>query len=189
MTDQSNPQKKIKPQPYFTNYSANWIADKNYRCMILEERGLLWTLYNECWINDCIPKDTYELARFIGFEQSEIEVALTSRVMRYFIEVGDYLRCPELDEYKHNIKLRHEAQSAGGRKGSQIKKDKHQGTPEGQPQGVPEGSLNQVNSNSFNSDSVIREDGIQEHKEWLDAYDGRTPESTQNEYLRQSKGH
>jgi hypothetical protein len=44
-------EKKLKPQPYYPNYSANLIANNHYRLMSLEERGLLWTMYNDYWVN------------------------------------------------------------------------------------------------------------------------------------------
>ena len=187
MTDQPKRLKVLKPQPYYQNYSANWNSNRQFKLMTLEERGLLWTLYNEYWINDFLPNNSFEMARYFGYNEQFIKVALTERVLSFFNKVGDELRCPELDGYRQNVSITREAQSEGGKKGAAIKREKAQGIPKGIPKGRPEGSLSQINSNQFNSGQFNnKEEFTEDHKAWLEDYE-EAPDAP-SEYLKQSRG-
>ncbi len=187
MTDQPKRQKVLKPQPYYQNYSANWNSNRQFKLMSLEERGLLWTLYNEYWINDFLPSNSLEMARYFAYNEQVIKVALTDRVLSFFHKVGDELRCPELDGYRQNVSITREAQSEGGKKGAAIKKHKAQGRPKGDLEGKPEGSLYQINSNQINSSQFIKKEEFTEDvKAWLEDYE-EAPDAP-SEYLKQSRG-
>ncbi len=183
-------QKVLKPLPYFYNYSANWNSDRRFKLMSLPERGVLWTLYNEYWVNNFLPRNPSELARYFGYDEKTIMDSLTPRVLSYFVVDGDQMRCPELDGYKSNVTLTRQAQSDGGKLGAAIKKVNAKylnGVLDGKPQGIPEGSLSQINSNSIKSIQFISKEGItDEHKEWLKGFEEENAE--QSEYLKQSKG-
>ena len=197
MSDKPPKEKKLKDQPYYPNYSANFIAQRHYRLMSLEERGLLWAMYNDYWVNKDLPSDPQELARYLGFDSAIVENALTDNVLHYFSADGDKLKCPELDGYLQNVGIKRDAQSEGGKLGVERKKGKNAlGQPEGIPEGQPEGSLNQFNltqvkSDQLKSNSFISEGGLDKSKEsnkkWIDDYDKAKPPD--NDYLKQSKGH
>jgi hypothetical protein len=191
MSDKPEKINKLKPQPYWTCYAANWNSNRNFKLMNLNERGLLWTLYNEYWVNGALPSDKNELAKYFGFEIKYFESALTAKVMSFFQVANTHLRCPELDDYLENIKSRRESQSTGGRKGYENKVKKNlsssQGIPEGSPQGIPEGSLNQFTSSQFKSSQVNKKViDCAENQEWLASHEAK--DSELNGYLKQSRG-
>ena len=43
--------------PAYQEYAASVIANGDYRVLSLAERGLLYTLKLECWVNHRVPKD------------------------------------------------------------------------------------------------------------------------------------
>lgn len=181
-------EKKLKPQPYYPNYSANFIAHRHYRLMSLEERGLLWSMYNDYWVNRYLPNNPQDLAKYLGFDSTIIERALTDKVLHFFAIDGKGLKCPELDDYLQNIETKRNAQSDGGKLGAERKKGKNaKGEPKGIPEGQPEGSLNQFNSTQINSIQLINKGELLEHEEWMNEYENSTP--ILSEYEKQSNGH
>jgi len=188
MTDEPPKKKKLKDQPYYTNYSANFIAQRHYRLMSFEERGLLWTMYNDYWVNQDLPSNPQELARIFGVNSAIIENALTVNVLHYFSADGDKLKCPELDGYLQNIEIKRTAQSEGGKIGAERKKEKNaKGEPKGIPEGQPEGSLNQFNSTQLNSTQFSNKGELGLDEEWLNEFENAKPISS--DYEKQSNGY
>lgn len=103
--------------PAFQEYPASFLANRDFRLMTLEERGLLMTMRFECWENHNVPSEPSELASYLGLKQSS--VPLTPRVMSFFENHGTSLFCPELEDYRQHIKEIREKQSAGGKKGAE----------------------------------------------------------------------
>lgn len=106
--------------PSFQEYAASMMANREFKLMSLPERGLLMTMRYECWENNSVPINVADLAKCLGFEVSEIKMALTSRVKHFFKEFGDSYICPELEDYREHLKDRKLKQSAGGKKGAKI---------------------------------------------------------------------
>jgi uncharacterized protein YdaU (DUF1376 family) len=75
------------------------LARREYRAMTLAERGLLYSLRLECWVNRIVPADPAILAKVLGYSADEIRAALPA-VMAFFTVAGDDLFSPELDDYR-----------------------------------------------------------------------------------------
>ena len=104
--------------PAFQEYAAALLANKNFRLMSLDERGLLMTMRFECWENLNVPSSKAELANYLGF--NEMNLPLTERVLSFFTDYGTSLICQELEDYRQHIKEQREKQSKGGKKSAAI---------------------------------------------------------------------
>jgi uncharacterized protein YdaU (DUF1376 family) len=173
--------------PAYQEYSANLMARIDYRAMSLAERGLLYTLRNECWVNRQVPADVHKLARILGYDPAEVQATLPA-VMPFFAMQGAHLVCPELDDYREKLDLRREQQSQGGKQGAARTNSKHRigaagdgagevpptppGTSAGKPSGdtrVARESLVQLRTVKTNTTQVLTEEPIDQ--EWVNAYD------------------
>jgi len=170
------PKMKSSP-PWFYCYAANYLSNKHYKLMSLEERGLWISIFMECWVNGSVPSENQELAKWLGFDEAKIKVAMTLNLRFFLEEVDGSLISPELEDYREKFLKTRLKQSIGGKDGADKKKDKAaarakeilQHIPEGQPSSQPKGSLNHFNSNSTNSNQLIEKD-IKINK-WVDDYE------------------
>ena len=162
------------------------MSSRSFRLMSLKERGLLITIMMECWINGSVPSDFTDMAKILGLTVDDVKFAYTNRQLTFFHVEEGQLISKELEGYRQNYLDMREKQRLGGLKGAQNKKDKIARLPKGQPQGEPEGSLSQINSNSFNSNQLLKKGCMSdENKSWVDAFD-RVPEAIS--YLKASRG-
>ncbi len=92
-------QTQNREPPAFQEYAAAMLARREYRAMTLAERGLLYSLRLECWVNRIVPADPAILAKVLGYSADEIRAALPA-VMAFFTVAGDDLFSPELDDYR-----------------------------------------------------------------------------------------
>lgn len=183
----------IKDVPYFQLYAANFLSNRQFKLMSLDERGILISIYMECWVNLSIPVASAELAKCLGFTEQEVLKALTARVKSFLVEKEGNFISPELEGYREKFMEGRRKQSEGGKQGAKRKKEKSmgkieevEGMPEGQPKGEPKGSLIQIKSNSSNSNQLIGKDVTSvSNKTWLDDYDNSLDA---NEYLKASRG-
>jgi hypothetical protein len=159
--------------PAFQCYAANILADKNFRKMSLSERGLFFTMYLESWANERLPTDLEELAKYLGLNSEQVKTNL-SRYVTYFFKCidGEYM-CPELEDYRHNLKELRKKQVLGGQEGARRKKIKQQNQSniEGQPISQPEGSLIQTKTNQNNSKSSLKEELSYGTDKWVTDFD------------------
>ena len=102
--------------PAFQEYAASMMARIDYRTMTLAERGLLYTMRLECWVNDQLPAKPEMLAKVLGLTPDEVQKAIPA-VMPFFTNVDGFLVSPELDNYKIHLQDRLNRLSAGGKKG------------------------------------------------------------------------
>ena len=107
--------------PAYQEFAASMMARMTYRQMTLAERGLLYTLRNECWVNRQLPNDPAKLARVLGYPVEDIRSALPG-VMGLFKVQGESLICPELEDYRHYQDARRERMSEGGKKSAEKRK-------------------------------------------------------------------
>ncbi len=161
-----------KQPPAYQTYASDFIADRRYRLMSLAERGLLFSINNECWVNAAVPSETAALSKLLGFSVEDVTVALTERVVSFYDEASGQLSSPDLDKYKAHLDGIREKQSAGGKKGARAKQDKEsksvinmQGLPSGQPQGP---RVEQRRTEKSKTEPLGRMD-ISDH--WIDDYD------------------
>lgn len=93
------------------------LASRQYRVMTLAERGLLFSMRLECWVNRCLPADPHLLARVLGYDAGEVVAALPN-VMAFFRSDGREITSPELDAYREHLAAIRERQSQGGKQGA-----------------------------------------------------------------------
>jgi len=183
----------MRDVPYFPCYASNLIANRHYRTMTLQERGLWISIYLECWPNEGVPNDPKKIAKLFGVTEVEIRSALTDGVMSFFKVNNDLLISQEMEDYRASIVERRRVQSLGGREGARRKKEKLSlvegkgmggktnstplGEPEDRPIGVPEGSLGYVSSNQITSNQLINKDVSNASiDKWVNDYD-RAPDA------------
>jgi hypothetical protein len=106
--------------PAFMEYAAAILANRDFRLMSLAERGLLYTIRLECWENIEVPVSYEHLAKYIGYDSTEVNSALTKRVKAFLHEKDGTFVCPELDNYRQHLADIRLKQSAGGKGGAAI---------------------------------------------------------------------
>jgi len=107
--------------PAYQEFAASMMARLEYREMNLAERGLLYTLRNECWVNHRMPSEPARLARVLNVSVDDIR-SLLPAVMSFFEVQGDSLICPELENYRHYQDARRERMSEGGKRSAEKRK-------------------------------------------------------------------
>jgi hypothetical protein len=106
--------------PAYQEYAATMLANRHFRLMNLEERGLLYTLRLECWENKQAPVSSHDLAKYTGCDIDAIEKALTDNVKTFFVEEKGWFLSPELEDYRTHLADQKKKQSQGGKRGSEI---------------------------------------------------------------------
>ena len=105
--------------PAYQEYAANLLARREFRAMSLPERGLLYTLRLEFWVNGPFTCDASVLAKILGFPPAEIASLLPAVLVKPFFEVSEGLiTCPELENYHLHLVERKARQSKGGKQGA-----------------------------------------------------------------------
>ena len=104
------------------------MAKIDYRTMTLAERGLLYSMRLECWVNDRLPAAPDKLARVLGHPAEEVKSALPA-VLVFFAEAEGFITSPELDSYKLNLAEARKRMVDGGRAGGQKSAKKRAGKP------------------------------------------------------------
>ena len=92
------------------------MAKIEYRTMTLAERGLLYTMRLECWVNDKLPANPASLAKVLGYSEAEVKKALPA-VIPFFVEIVGFFSSPELDRYKLHLADARKKMVEGGQKG------------------------------------------------------------------------
>ncbi|WP_374659415.1 hypothetical protein [Inhella sp.] len=165
--------------PAFQEYAATMLARMEFRIMSLLGRGLLYTLRLECWHNGKASAKPDTLARLYGATREEIDAAL-QELQPFFTSDGEWLRCPELDDYRRHLEERRERQSQGGRKGAELTNatrkpapSRHRlaATPSGESRGR-RGSLVKPSPVQHSKDQTNTASNEEESfEEWVAGYD------------------
>lgn len=132
--------------PAFQEYASDMIARFEYRTLTLPQRGLLYSMRLECWVNQFLPESTDVLARILGFDHKEVAAELPY-VMPFFQCENGRITSPELEAYRAHIEAIRERKSSGGRLGAEKtnagRKPKRSkafaGIPTGNAQAMPPG--------------------------------------------------
>ncbi len=106
-----------RPPPAYQEYAAQLLANRDFRVLSLSERGLLWTIRLECWVNQSLPADSAMLGRVLGFSADEVRHALPN-ISAFLGQSEDSLTCPELDDYRQHLATQRQKQSDGGKRGA-----------------------------------------------------------------------
>lgn len=105
--------------PAYQEYAAALLARLPFRTMTLQDRGLLYTMRLECWVNVRLPNDHNSLAKVLGLPVNEVAESLAA-VMPFFEVIGNFIISPELENYRAHLAERKIKQSQGGKLGSAI---------------------------------------------------------------------
>ena len=105
--------------PAYQEYAATILAQLPFRTMTLQERGLLYTMKLECWVNVRLPHNHNDLAKVLGLPVAEVAASLAA-VMSFFEVVDGFIISPELENYRAHLADRKSKQSQGGKRGSTI---------------------------------------------------------------------
>lgn len=109
--------------PAYQEYAAAILARLPFRTMTLQDRGLLYTIRLECWVNVRLPHNHSDLAKVLGLPISEVTESLAA-VMPFFELVDGFIISPELENYRAHLTERKLKQSQGGKVGSKITNQK-----------------------------------------------------------------
>jgi hypothetical protein len=145
--------------PAFQEYAATILSSKAFRVMNLSQRGLLFTMRLECWVNQSVPLLSDELAKYLGFNRQEVSEALSADVVSYFKDTNGSYVCTELEDYRQHLYEQKEKQIAGGKKGAAITNKKWKEMESGNPQ-VTRESLVQFNSVKLSSEQFLESANI-----------------------------
>ena len=163
----------IRNPPAFQEYAADMLANRLFRTMSLQERGLLMTMRLECWVNKSVPADAGDLAKTLGLPEQNVFNALTSRVSHFFLEIDKNLTCIELDAYRNKLQSGRQAMAEGGRKGGLNTQARHKNN-----EATLEGTLKPLSRVGYSRDekkkieSSGREDlKDKETEKWIEDYD------------------
>ena len=105
--------------PAYQEYAATILAQLPFRTMSLQDRGLLYTMKLECWVNVRLPNNHSDLAKVLGLSVAEVAGSLAA-VMPFFEVVDGFIISPELENYRAHLADRKSKQSHGGKRGSAI---------------------------------------------------------------------
>lgn len=129
--------------PAFQEYAAAMLSRLPFRTMTLQDRGLLYTMRLECWVNVSLPDNPCDLSKVLGLPVAEVTSSLPA-VMPFFDVTAGYITSPELEDYRAHLNERRHKQSQGGKRGSAITNSKRK-----QPEnGVDESGSSTLSSNS-----------------------------------------
>jgi len=103
--------------PAYQEYAANLIARFEYRTLTLPQRGLLYSMRLECWVNQYLPESPSVLARILGFDVAEVAAELPY-VMPFFSVENGRIYSPDLEAYRQHIERIRERQAQGGKAGA-----------------------------------------------------------------------
>lgn len=96
--------------PAYQEYAANMMSRIEYRTLTLPQRGLLYSMRLECWVNQFLPESPSVLARILGFDANEVAAELPY-VMQFFACENGRIFAPDLEAYRENLDERHKRQS------------------------------------------------------------------------------
>jgi len=103
--------------PAYQEYAANMMARFDYRTLTLAQRGLLYSMRLECWVNQFLPESPEILARILGFDGAEIAAEIPY-VMAFFVVENGRIFAPDLEAYRARVLGIRERQAQGGKAGA-----------------------------------------------------------------------
>jgi hypothetical protein len=112
--------KVLRPPPAYQCYASDWSAKEDYRLASAAERGVLWSILNQCWVSDSVPSDPTLLAKLLQLDSEDVERALRGCIKRFLKPSEDgRLYLPELRDQKEEYLARRRERSESGRKGAE----------------------------------------------------------------------
>lgn len=178
----------LRPAPAYQEYASDMLANRTFRLLGLAEKGLLYHMRLEYWVNKDLPSKVDELAKTLGLSESDVLDAFSPNVLSFFKNNGGGLYSQELQEFRENYLAKREKLSESGQKGgkaTQSKQKKFQATLEGSLKPLSRAELNR---NEMRGEELTKRELTIEESEWVDAYE-RADITTSNTYLMQSRGY
>lgn len=109
--------RRTKENPGLMIYPADMLSSRRYQTMSAEERGVLDSIRNECWVNGSVPANKALLAKILLLEIDEVRRGLTERVLHYLDEENGEFTMPDVERYRAEKEEVRRKQSQGGKKG------------------------------------------------------------------------
>lgn len=110
----------MRPPPAYQEYPSDLLANEHYKLMEMDERGLFHSLRHYCWVNGSVPSDDAGLSELLGITVSYLDKTFSHRV-RHFFRPSDSdskrLICPELVDYKQELREKSDRKAMAGRVG------------------------------------------------------------------------
>lgn len=103
--------------PAYQEYAASMMARFEYRTLTLAQRGLLYSMRLECWVNQFLPESPEVLARILGFDPAEVAAELPY-VLPFFELKNGRITSPDLESYRQRVEGIRERQARGGKAGA-----------------------------------------------------------------------
>lgn len=101
---------KGRSAPAFQEYASDMIARLDYRTLTLPQRGLLYSLRLELWVNQFLPESSEMIGRILGYDPAEVAAELPY-VMPFLACENGRIFSPELEAYREHLNERHARQS------------------------------------------------------------------------------
>lgn len=98
--------------PAYQEYAASVLAKSEFRELSLQERGLLYTLKLECWVNKSLPSDLKKLAKYAGLPEHEL-AEIMPNIGHFFTTKANRISSPELDNYRAHLEKVSKARKKG----------------------------------------------------------------------------
>lgn len=136
------------------------LASIHFRMLSPAERGLLWTMRMECWVNHALPKCPAQLAKVLGFPEHVVAAGLPM-LMPFFAEESGLLVCPELENYRAHLAGIRAKQAAGGKEGAAKTNGKRKPIKTPTAEGIHEESCNPRVTRSLTRDSLVHSNSVQ----------------------------
>ena len=168
--------------PAYQEYAATILAQLPFRAMNLQDRGLLFTMRLECWVNIRLPGNHAELAKVLGLPIDEIAGSL-SNVMPFFDLQDGFIICPELEDYRMHLADQKKKQSQGGKRGSRITnsnrlaKTKDITSTSQLPRHGTNESLVQTSKDKLTQNQFIKKEVASINDSWIDEYEATDRQS------------
>lgn len=185
--------------PAYQEYAAAILAQLPFRTMSLQDRGLLYTMRLECWVNKQLPNNPNAIAKVFGFPADEVATSLPA-VMPFFKIEGDFILCPELEDYRTHLDERRQKLRKAREKGAAItNKNRNNSnntisndmltTPSATPQLPRRGSCGPIVQSSTKKQSQVQ--SLEKEvtlDPWVDEYEA-TESCTAEDYAKATGGY
>ena len=178
----------LRPAPSYQEYASDILANREFRLMGFAERGLLWHMRLECWVNKSLPVSVEDLARTLGMKTDDVLNSLSPRVLEFFRQDAGEFYSPELEAYRENYLAQRAKLSESGQRGGRTTQSKHR-----QAKATLQASLKPLRRDDVSRDEgmgeeLTNEGVMDEHRDFIKAL-GEDNSIRTSSYEKQSRGH
>ena len=149
--------------PAYQEYAAGMLSRWEFRTLTLEERGLLWTMRLECWVNKQLPADEELLSTMLG---RVITKSMVQSLSRFFQEGDGFLTMPDLEAYREYLAAIRAKQSTGGKAGAELTNKRRRGRNKSSVTGKPPSDPRLAGESLVQSSSVQSSSVKHSNQEW-----------------------